>query len=187
MATASGPVLRIVDTRTAERHVGRYAARLRWRCAVDPDWEIDTRHPGFETWRQAACFANGLTEEGASMLFLQDGALLLQLVNGREVAVDERETVIWQRASSGNGTMPDDLGFVRAAIGAGELTAMGLDGPLTPICFGVDDVGGSSRLDVRVSADVRRRSVLVTLVVPKESGEEETTVIGGYFRDLPQA
>ena len=179
MATASGPVLRIVDTRTAERHFGRYAARLRWRCALDSNWEIDTRHPGFETWRQAACFANGLAEDGASMLLLQDGALVLQLVNGRDVAVDDQETVVWQRAS--------DLDFVRAAIGAGELSAMGLDGPLTPMCFGVDDLRGSSRLDVRVAADMGRRSVVVTLVVPEERDEDATTLMGRHLLDVPQA
>lgn len=163
MATASGPLLRILDSRTAERAVGRYAARIRWICLADTDWEIDTRHLGFESWRQAACFANGLSEDGASALFLDNGALILQLVRGGDVPVDTNETTIWRRAHDMSPALPEDLRFVRAEGGLRELSGMGLDGAFSPLRFGVDDLRGPVRLDVRVEADARKRTVTVTL------------------------
>lgn len=187
MATASGPVLRIVETRPAERSAGRFSARIRWSRTADPDWEIDTRHLGFESWRQAACFANGLTEEGATALFLYEGVLILQLVNGSDVIVDDSESVVWQRESPPDASLPKDLQFMRAALGLGQLSAMGLDGAFSPMRFGVDDLSGSQRMDVRVEADARRRTVLVTLAVvgdgAKASGGES---VGAPF-DVPQA
>lgn len=165
----------------------RYVARIRWRCDIDSDWEIDTHHPGFETWREAACFANGLAKEGASILFLQNGVLVLQFVNGRDVVVDSQEIVIWQRTNPTSGDTSDDVNFVRSSAGPRDLSAMGLDGVLNPMRFGVDDVRGSSRMDVRVEADVQRRAVLVTLVVPKEEGQTEVDFFERQFVHPPQA
>ena len=179
--------LRIVDSKPLDIAAPRYVARIRWRCDVDPDWEIDTRHPGFEAWREAACFANGLSEEGACILFLQDGALVLQLVNGRDVVVDGQDTIIWQRSNPSSSGTPDDINFVRADAGPDELSAMGLDGCFSPLRFGVDDARGLSRMDVRVEADVQRRAVLVSLAVPNEEDERE---VGFFERQLvhpPQA
>jgi hypothetical protein len=187
MATASGPVLRIVDTRPEERVAGRFAARIRWRRIADPDWEIDTRHPGFESWREAACFANGLTEEGACGLFLYDGVLVLQLVNGRDVIVEESEIVIWQREAAPDAGLPKDSEFMRVALDLGRLSAMGLDGAFSPMRFGVDDVRGSQRLDVRVEADARRRSVFVTLAVLSDGSEASGDTPPGPLFDVPQA
>jgi hypothetical protein len=187
MATATRAVLRVVDGRETDSRAARYVARIRWTFAADPDWEIDTRHVGFESWRQAACFANGLMEEGASALFLQDGVLVLELVNGRDGVVDGHETVIWQRMNPRSAVVPDDLSFVRATVGPGELSAMGLDGALRPMRFGVDDLRGSSRLDVRVEADVGQRAVVMTLVLPTEDEEMEMTPFGRQLVDLPQA
>jgi hypothetical protein len=165
----------------------RYVARIRWRCDVDPDWEIDTRHSGFEAWREAACFANGLSEEGPCILFLQDGALVLQLVNGRDVVLDDQDIVIWQRLNARSGGTPDDINFVRASEGPDELSAMGLDGCFSPVRFGVDDAWGLSRMDVRVEADVQRRTVLVRLVVPKEDGRGELGFFESQLAHPPQA
>jgi hypothetical protein len=187
MATASGPVLRIVDTRPEERLAGRFAARIRWRRIADPDWEIDTRHPGFESWREAACFANGLTEEGACGLFLYEGVLVLQLVNGRDVIVEESEIVIWQREAPPDATLPKDSEFIRMALDLGQLSAMGLDGAFGPMRFGVDDVRGSQRIDVRVEADVRRRTVLVTLAVVSDGAETSGETLPGSLFDVPRA
>ncbi len=187
MATASGPVLRIVDSRTAGQTAGRYAARIRWRRAADPDWEIDTRHVGFESWRQAACFANGLIEEGACSLFLYEGVLLLQLVNGRDVIVESDDIIVWERAAPPNNALPEDSGFMRAALDLDELSAAGLDGPFSPTRFGVDDLHGSERLDVRVEADARRRAVLVTLATTEKGDEPTEEMFGGAIFDVPQA
>jgi hypothetical protein len=187
MAPVPRVPLRIIDNKPVDMPAARYVARIRWRCDVDPDWEIDTRHPGFEAWREAACFANGLSEGGPCILFLQDGALVFQMVNGRGVVVDSQDIVIWQRANPRNRDTPDDINFVRASEGPDELSAMGLDGCFTPVCFGVDDAWGWSRMDVRVEADVQRRTVVVRLVVPKEEGQSE---LGFFERQLvhpPQA
>jgi hypothetical protein len=187
MATASGPVLRIVDATTPVLQTGRYAARIRWRRAGNPDWELDTRHLGFESWRQAACFANGLTEEGACSLFLYEGVLLLQLVNGRDVIVEGSEVVIWQRANPNNDAASEDAAFIRAALDIDGLSEAGLDGAFSPICFGVDDLHGSERLDVRVEADARRRAVLVTLATTSRAAEAKEDLFGGAIFDVPQA
>jgi hypothetical protein len=187
MATASGPVLRIVDTRPEERLGGRFAARIRWRRIVDPDWEIDTRHLGFESWRQAACFANGLTEEGACALFLYEGVLVLQLVNGRDLIVEDSETVVWQREDPADARLPEDSEFIRTALDLGQLSAMGLDGAFSPMRFGVDDLRGSQRMDVRVEADARRRTVLVTLAVVGDGAEASGDALPGPLFDVPQA
>jgi hypothetical protein len=187
MATASGPVLRIVDSRTAGQTAGRYAARIRWRRAADPDWEIDTRHVGFESWRQAACFANGLIEEGACSVFLYEGVLLLQLVNGRDVIVESDDIIIWERTNFPDDTLPEDSAFMRAALDLDELSAAGLDGPFSPIRFGVDDLHGSERLDVRVEADARRRAVLVTLAATHKRDEPSGDTFAGAIFDVPRA
>ena len=187
MATASGPVLRIVDPSAGERLAGRFAARIRWRRSADPDWEIDTRHLGFESWRQAACFANGLTEQGACALFLCEGVLVLQLVNGRDVIVEDSEIVVWQREGPPDASLPRDSQFIRAALGLRQLSAMGLDGPFSPMRFGVDDLCGSQRIDVRVEADARRRTVLVTLAVAGDGAEAGGTAPIGALFDVPRA
>jgi hypothetical protein len=161
-------------------------ARIRWRCFADPQWEIDTHHHGFETWRLAACFANGLTEEGASALSLHDGTLILHLVNGRDLVVESRDALIWQQADRSETTVPDDLSFIRAEVGARELSSMGLDGPFRAMWFGIDEVGRKVRLDVRVEADTRRRAVLVTLVAAENDEASEDAGAAGAF-DVPQA
>lgn len=173
MTMAPRADLRIVGATPAEAPAGRYAARIRWRCAADPDWEIDTRHPGFESWREAACFANGLADDGASTLWLKEGALVLELVNGRKEVMDRQEAIVWQRVSPRRPALPEDLTFVRADVDLREMSAMGLDGAFGAMRFGVDDVRGSSRLDVRVEADARRRMVIVTLALPQASGDPQ--------------
>ena len=154
---------------------------------ADPDWEIDTRHPGFESWRQAACFANGLTEEGACALFLYEGVLVLQLVNGRDVIVEESEIIVWQRESPPEATLPKDFEFMRTALDLAHLSAMGLDGAFSPMRFGVDDLCGSQPIDVRVEADARRRTVLVTLAVVSDGAEASGEALSGTLFDVPQA
>ena len=180
-------LIRMVDSKPSDVPAARYVARIRWRCDVDPDWEIDTRHSGFEAWREAACFANGLAEEGPCILFLQDGALVLQLVNGRDVVVDDQDIVIWQRVNPTRSGTPDDINFVRASERPDELSAMGLDGCFTPVRFGVDDAWGWSRMDVRVEADVQRRTVLVRFVVPKEDGPCELGFFESQLTHPPEA
>jgi hypothetical protein len=187
MATPSAPVLRIIDSRTMGRPAGRYAARIRWRRSAIPDWEIDTRHAGFESWREAACFANGLIEDGACALCLYEGVLLLQLVNGRDLIVDAQDVVIWRRESAIDESLPEDAAFMRAALDFDELSATGLDGAFRPMRFGVDDLHGSARLDVRVEADARRRTVLVTLATTEHDGESGGDMLGGVIFDVPQA
>ncbi|MEO8211698.1 MAG: hypothetical protein ABI560_00810 [Myxococcales bacterium] len=187
MATGSGPVLRIIDSRTTEPPAARYAARIRWRRVGRPDWEIDTRHPGFENWRQAACFANGLIEEGACALFLYEGVLLLQLVNGRDVIVEAHDAVIWHRANPNDGGVPEDAAFIRAGLDLDEISRAGLDGAFSPIRFGVDDLHAFNQLDVRVEADTRRRAVVVTLATPQKGDEAKIDMVGGAFFDVPQA
>jgi hypothetical protein len=187
MAIATGPALRIVDTKYERQRPGRYVARIRWRRVAGPGWEIDTRHPGFESWRLAACFANGLTEDGAAALSLHEGDLILHLVNGRDARIESGDAVIWERAEQANPELPEELSFIRAAVGPRELSAMGLDGPFTAMRFGVDEIGGSARLDVRVEADTRRRAVLVTLIKPSDvDGVRAEYLEGGLF-DVPRA
>ena len=187
MATTSIALLRSVGGRPIGTQAPRYSARIRWRSEVDPDWEIDTRHPGFETWRQAAFFANGLSEDGACMLVLQDGAFLLQVANGRDLVVDSQEVTIWQGANPRDFGIPEDLNFVRATAGPTDLSAMGLDGLFSAVRFGVDEDGGSSRMDVRVEADARRRAVLVSLVLSKEEDETKLEFFERRFVQLPKA
>lgn len=154
---------------------------------ANPDWEIDTRHLGFESWREAACFANGLTEDGACALLLYEGVLLLQLVNGRDVIVDAHDVVVWQRERAPDECLPEDSAFIRTALDFDELSAIGLDGAFRPMRFGVDDLHGSARLDVRVEADARRRTVLVTLAATEHDGESSGDMFGGAIFDVPRA
>jgi hypothetical protein len=187
MALVPGPALRIVDAKYERQRLGRYVARIRWRHVADPAWEIDTRHHGFESWRVAACFANGLTEDGATALSLQDGALILHRVNGQDARLDSSDAVIWERTEGSDPELPEELSFVRAAVGPRELSAMGLDGPFSAMRFGVDEVGGSGPLDVRVEADTRRRAVLVTLVKPRAAGAAGPEYLGSELFDIPRA
>jgi hypothetical protein len=185
MPTAPRSLLRVVNAGGPTAGVAGYLSRVRWRCDVDPDWEIDTRHPGFKTWRGAACFANGLTEEGASTLLLREGALFLRLVNGRVLPVNVEEIVVWQRVRSTGGR--DDARFMRAAAGPSELSACGLDGALSPMRFGVDEARGGQRLDVRVEAHMRRRAVVVSLDLPRDEDANETTPFGRQLFQPAQA
>ena len=187
MAIAPGPALRIVDTKCEGQRPGRYVARIRWRRVAGPEWEIDTRHPGFESWRLAACFANGLTEDGAAALSLHEGDLILHLVNGRDARIGRGDAVIWERTEQPNSELPDELSFIRAAVDPRELSAMGLDGPFTAMRFGVDDIGGSARLDVRVEADARRRAVLVTLITPSRVNALGAESLESALFDVPRS
>lgn len=162
-------------------------ARIRWRCVADPEWEIDTHHHGFESWRRAACFANGLTEDGASALSLHDGALILHLVNGQGARIENGEALIWQRLEGSRPALPQELSFIRATIGPRELSAMGLDGPFSAAQFGVDEVGGSARLDVRIEADTARRAVLVTLSNPSGGDVASADLLESGRFDVPRA
>jgi hypothetical protein len=181
MATTSTAFLRSVGSRRTDSSVPRFVARIRWRSEVDPDWEIDTRHPGFETWRQAAFFANGLSEDGASILSLRNGAFLLKLANGRDIVIDRQEIVIWQGAKPNDSGVPEDLSFVQASAAPTDLSAMGLDGSFSAARFGVDEDGSSSRMDVRVEADAQRRAVLVSLVLLSEDDETEVPFFERFF------
>ncbi len=154
---------------------------------ADPDWEIDTRHLGFESWRHAACFANGLTEEGVCALFLYEGVMVLQLVNGREMLVDDGETVVWHRERPHDAISPEEAPFFRTAVDLSQLSAIGLDGAFSAMYFGVDDLRDSRRIDVRVEADARRRTVLVTLAVVGDGTSGRDDSPGGAPFDVAQA
>lgn len=176
--------LQVVDGSVRKPKLPRYAARIRWKRDADPDWEIDTRHLGFESWRQAACFANGLSEDGASMLILDRGVLVVELVNGRDVIVESDDIVVWERMDRVDPVLPKDLTFVRASVRPRGLSGLGLDGPFRPVRFGVDDIEGSESLDVRVEADVRRQAVTVRLMASPRWARRD---IRGELARLPQA
>ena len=105
----------------------------------------------------------------------------------RPVIVDDSETVVWQRESPPDASSPKDSQFIRTALGLEQLSAIGLDGAFSPMRFGVDDLCGSQRIDVRVEADARRRTVLVTLAVVGDGAEASGGASVGAPFDVPQA
>jgi hypothetical protein len=149
-----------------------YVARIRWRSKIDPDWEIDTSHRTFESWKEAACFANGLGAPGASELVLSEGAFVLRLVNGRCIPVADENLVVWHREMpTGAAVGSEDSAFVAAAEGAKKLSRNGLDGEFKAVLFGIDAIGSSQRIDVTVEADAARLAVRIRVVVAREPEE----------------
>jgi len=60
-----------------------FTAVIRWR-GPDPEVEIETQHPGFETPEEAALFANGIpTASPQSLRLLSDTRIALVLGDGR--------------------------------------------------------------------------------------------------------
>jgi hypothetical protein len=150
-----------------------YVARIRWRSQVNADWEVDTFHRRFETWEEAACFANGLGAAAAAELVLRAGAFALRLVNGQCSRVAGGDVVAWHRelgVPAGEGAA--DMAFVRVVAGPGELSRLGLDGAFEAHRFGVDQIGEAKQLDVRVEADAERRTVRITLEAGAIADEE---------------
>ena len=122
----------------------RFTARIRWQADVDPTWELETAHPGFETAEDAALFANGFLEAGADTLRLESGRLYLTLTDHSSAELPVDAVQIWRLPDDGaECQVADDRDFERVPLSIERLSAMGFDGGFTQIKYGVTDTMGA--------------------------------------------
>jgi len=122
----------------------RFTARIRWQADVDPTWELETAHPGFETAEDAALFANGFLEAGADTLRLESGRLYLTLTDHSSAELPVDAVQIWRLPDDGaECQVADDRDFERVPLPIERLSAMGFDGGFTQIKYGVTDTMGA--------------------------------------------
>jgi hypothetical protein len=142
-----------------------YRVLLRWRCVRDMRWELETGHGCFESVERAALFANGLSALGVARLWLSDGQLAVQLIDGRRVG--NIETVATWKLAEAPAALPENARFERVRITLGALSDLGLDGPFEARSFVVvDPMGSQIRTDVEV--DLERDLVRVTVGVAEQ-------------------
>jgi hypothetical protein len=161
----------------------RFTARIRWQADVDPSWELETAHPGFETAEDAALFANGFLEAGADELRLESGRLILTFTDCSSVEFPSDSAQIWCLPDDGTDCqVADDADFERASISIEHLSAMGFDGGFTQIKYGVTDVTGA-QVDVAVELN-ETGNLSVTVESPSRDSAEEASFA---FAILPRA
>jgi len=134
-----------------------FSALVRWRSRLHPDWEVDTRHPGFPSAEAAALAANGLGTDGFEELRLEQGRLFVVNVNGRRASVED-DVVLWTTPAPPL-DLPDDFRFERVDGAIHELSRRGLDGGFEPRWFRVMDDGTGT--DVHARLIVGRSRVVV--------------------------
>jgi hypothetical protein len=128
-------------------------------------WELETGHGCFESVERAALFANGLSALGVARLWLADGQLAVQLIDGRRVG--NIETVATWKLAEAPAALPENARFERVRITLGALSDLGLDGPFEARSFVVvDPMGSQIRTDVEV--DLERDLVRVTVGVAEQ-------------------
>lgn len=121
-----------------------FTAHIRWQADVDPTWEIETLHGGFETAEDAALFANGFLEAGADELRLRSGHLSLALTDQSSVELGEGVVQIWRLPESDDELqVADDVDFQRVSMTLPQLSALGFDGGFVQIKYGVTDSDGA--------------------------------------------
>lgn len=121
------------------------------------EWEIDTRHGGFESVADAALWANGFGDDAIEELRLENEQLALIGVQGRWVAVSGAITV-W-KSSQNDLDVPPDILFERVEYSVADLSALGLDGGFEARRYRVVD--DDSREDVPARVTIRRSRVLL--------------------------
>jgi hypothetical protein len=146
---------------------GPYTAVVRWRSRIDSAWEIETRHPDFNSVEKAAFIANGIGAGGFLGLRLERGRLRIELGSGgRRPYLGEVETWLKRPGDA----VPPECPFARLPCGPADLSARGLDGPFEALRFRVLDQ--ASGLDVRVQfvVDGRRERLRVQILPPSSDG-----------------
>jgi hypothetical protein len=158
----------------------RFTARIRWQADVDPTWEMETSHPGFETAEDAALFANGFLEAGADELRLESGRLILTLTDGTSVEPPADAVQIWRLPDDGTDCqIADDADFERTTISIERLSAMGFDGGFTQIKYGVTD-GTGAQVDVAVELN-ETGNLSVTVEAPAPDSVEHASLAFGII------
>jgi hypothetical protein len=129
----------------------RFTARIRWQADVDPTWEVETSHGGFETAEDAALFANGFLDAGADELRLESGRLRLTFTDRSTVELPESAVEVWRLPDDGDDCqVADDRDFELVSVTMERLSAMGFDGGFTQLKYGVTDSAGA-QVDVAIS------------------------------------
>jgi len=137
-----------------------FSALVRWRSRLHPEWEVDTRHPGFPSAEAAALAANGLGTGGFEELRLERGDLFVVDIGGRRASV-EGDVMLWT-APTAPRDLPEDFRFERVDGSVHELSRRGLDGGFEPRRFRVIDDGTAADVDARLIIGRSRVVVLVS-------------------------
>ena len=157
-----------------------FTAHIRWQADVDPSWEIETQHVGFETAEDAALFANGFLEAGADELRLRSGHLSLALTDRSSVELGEGVVQIWRLPESDDELqVADDVDFQRVSMTLPQLSALGFDGGFVQIKYGVTGSGGAQ---VQVAVTLNETGNLsVTVDEPGDGSMDDASFAFGII------
>jgi len=136
-----------------------FSALVRWRSRLHPEWEVDTRHPGFPSAEAAALAANGLGTDGFEELRLEREVLFVVDLSGRRASV-EGDIALWTTPTTLD--LPEDFRFERVDGSVHEMSRRGLDGGFEPRRFRVIDDGTTADVDARLLVGRSRVVVLVS-------------------------
>jgi len=136
-----------------------YRARIRWR-STGRDWELETEHGRFASGEEAALFANGLCPEPFVRLWVFQGALTAELVDGRRVG-DIEAVATWRMGDVPDG-LPEEARFEQVTVTLEDLSRDPLPMPFEPRTFVVLDSAGrhlAADIDVDLTGQVVRVTV----------------------------
>jgi hypothetical protein len=160
-----------------------FTAHIRWQADVDPGWEIETLHSGFDTAEDAALFANGFLEPGADELRLDCGHLSLTLTDHSSIDLVEEAIRIWRLPDSGEDfQVADDSDFQQISMTLAQLSALGFDGGFVQIKYGVTDTAGAQ---VQVALTLNETGNLSVTV--EEASPEPMEEASFAFGIIPRA
>lgn len=160
-----------------------FTAHIRWQADVDPGWEIETSHPGFQSAEDAALFANGFLEAGADELRLASGRLSLSLTDRSSIDLPEDAVQVWRLPQSAEDIqIADDADFHLVSMNLSQLSALGFDGGFVQIKYGVTDAAGTQ---VQVGLSVNETGNLSVTV--DETRDEMPEAASFVFGIIPRA
>jgi hypothetical protein len=158
----------------------RFTARIRWQADADPTWEVETLHEGFETAEDAALFANGFLDAGADELRLESGHLFLTLTDHSTSELSDTAVEVWRLLDDGGEyQIADDADFERAPVTIERLSAMGFDGGLTQIKYGVTNAAGM-QVDVAIALN-ETGNLSVTVQARQDGAAEDASFAFGVI------
>jgi hypothetical protein len=138
---------------------------------VNPIWEVDTWHEGFDSCAAAALEANRVGSEAA--LRVDGGAFSIEWPDARRELV--RTVEVWERLKCGPfQNTPEDACFERVDVGAQVLSKLGLDRSFQARMIRVvDDL---ARHDVRLAWVVVQGELMVVVEPRGETKDDDESL-----------
>jgi hypothetical protein len=166
------PECRAGEGDSLERKAG-YSGSIRWQAFRDPRWEIETRHPGFNSPEDAALYTAGFGHAAVEELELLDGGLHLRLTDGTALQVSDSDVRVWHAAVPVEGFRPETADFQQIPITAAQLACVLAPTPFVPLLY--DVIGPTAeRMPFSIQAPDRPRQRGGLGVLRRDAATQET-------------